>query len=76
LVARDEGLNTIVATGMMKEVARLLNLRRAPGAAGQLGIVKGTIGGPMKTATTYIVSKEQRFSYFPQSMDICFAGKR
>jgi hypothetical protein len=30
----------------------------------------------MKTATTYIISQEQRFSYFPQSMGLCYAVRK
>jgi len=66
----------MIAVGIMKEVAGLINLRRAPGAAGRLGGIKGLVGGPMKTATTYIISQEQRFSYFPQSMGLCYAVRK
>ena len=75
-VARSEGLDSLLATAVMKEIASLANIRRAPGASGRLGNVKGTIGGPFKTATTFIISKEQRCSFFPQSMEIVYSVRR
>ncbi|GAA5977217.1 hypothetical protein JCM5350_003259 [Sporobolomyces pararoseus] len=70
-----EGLNSLVAVAVCKEVFRLLNLRRAPGNSGKLGALKGTISGPAHTATTFLISKEQRFSYFPQSQEVCFSKR-
>jgi len=73
-VARDESINTLVAVGVAKEVFRLVNLKRAPGAAGQLGGFKGQMDGPAKSATTFIL-KDQSFTAFPQSMEVVYTGK-
>jgi len=73
-LARDESINTLVAVGVAKEVFRLVNLKRAPGPAGQLGGFKGQMEGPAKTATTFIL-KDQTFSAFPQSMEVVYTGK-
>ncbi|GAA5970850.1 hypothetical protein JCM3765_006103, partial [Sporobolomyces pararoseus] len=70
-----EGINSLVAVAVSKEVLRLSNLRRAPGNSGKLGGFKGTIAGPAHTATTFLISKEQRFSYFPQSQEVCFSKR-
>ncbi|GAA5936600.1 peroxidase/cytochrome P450 family protein [Sporobolomyces koalae] len=69
--SRDESINTLMAVGLAKEVFRLSNLRRAPQAAGKLGGVKGAMGGPASTATTYIL-KDQQMSPFPQSMEVLY----
>ena len=74
VIARDESINTLIAVGVAKEVFRLINLKRAPGPAGQLGGFRGAMDGPAKTATTFIL-KDQTFTPFPRSMEIVYSGK-
>jgi len=55
ITARDESINTLVAVGVAKEVFRLINLKRAPGPAGQQGGFRGAIDGSAKTSKTFIM---------------------
>ncbi|GAA5916999.1 uncharacterized protein JCM6883_007165, partial [Sporobolomyces salmoneus] len=71
--SRAEGLNTIIATGVAKSFFSLSDLARAPGASGRLGAVHNTISGPAHTLTTFIIPKEQRFSFFPQSQEVIYS---
>ncbi|GAA6058664.1 hypothetical protein JCM10212_004075 [Sporobolomyces blumeae] len=72
--SRGESINTLVAVGVAKEVFRLVNLTRAPGAAGTLGGFQGGIDGPASTATTFLL-KDQSFTPFPQSIQVDFSNE-
>lgn len=63
------GMTNIALTTMLKVVAKLENLRRAPGPQGQLKKIAGPGG-----ITIYMSEDESRFSPFPTTMKVLWDG--
>jgi linoleate 8R-lipoxygenase / 9,12-octadecadienoate 8-hydroperoxide 8R-isomerase len=63
------GMSRIALTTMLKVVGRLDNLRRAPGAQGQLKKVLGPGGIPL-----YMTEDLSSYSPFPSTMKIQWDG--